>query len=304
MGHPFTNASAQVGQSNALGPPASELSEWPSATRYARHLEAYYGAITGAYDDWSSGIHGRLAARLVELASPIPGERVLDIGCGTGLVAQLVAERVGPSGEVIGVDIARRLLEVAARQGSPAVRFLHCPAEALVFSDLTFDLATLGDALAYLSDPWRALEEARRVLRRGARVAVSVLARALSTPAQELYHRLLVALERRHPVVVPRPPGDRTRFGEPEILARMLRSAGFTEVVTTMMVTGGRARDARQWTELMMGAGPSSHALLSVLGPAVRERFERELSEQMGLLGEEEAFRYHHPFTFAVAIRP
>jgi ubiquinone/menaquinone biosynthesis C-methylase UbiE len=304
MGHPSIIASAQVGQSSAPGPPFPVVSEWPSATRYARHLEAYYAAITGAYDDWSSGIHRRHAARLVDLAGPIPGERVLDIGCGTGLVAQMAAERVGPAGEVIGVDIARRLLEVAARQTSPAVRFLHCPAEALVFSDLTFDLATLSDALAYLSDPWRGLQEARRVLRRGARVAVSVLDRALSTPAQEVFHRLLLALEYRHPVVVPRPPGDRTRFGEPEVLARMLRAAGFIDVVTTTMVTGGRARDAREWTELMMGAGPSSHALLSVLGPSVRERFEAELTEQMALLGEEDAFRYHHPVTFAVGIRP
>jgi ubiquinone/menaquinone biosynthesis C-methylase UbiE len=304
MGLPFSNAGAQVGQSSAPSPSPSELPEWPSATRYARHLEAYYGAITGAYDDWSSGIHRRHAARLVELAGAIPGERVVDIGCGTGLVAQLAAERVGPSGEVIGVDIARRLLEVAVERASPAVRFLLCPAEALVFSDLTFDLATLSDALAYLSDPWRALREAHRVLRRGARIAVSVLDRALATPAQEVFHHQLVALERRHPVTVPRPPGDRTRFGEPAVLARMLRGAGFTEVVTTTMVTGGRARDAREWTELMMGAGPSSHALLSVLGPSVRERFETELSEQMALLGEEEAFRYHHPVTFAVAIRP
>lgn len=304
MGHPSINASAQVGESSALGPPPSGLSEWPSATRYARHLEAYYAAITGAYDDWSSGIHRRQAARLVELAGPIPGERVLDIGCGTGLAAQMAAERVGPSGEVIGVDIARRLLEVAARRASPGVRFVHCPAEALVFSDLTFDLVTLSDALAYLSDPWQALLEAHRVLRRGARVAVSVLARALTTPAQEAFHRLLIALEHHHPVIVPRPPGDRTRFGEPEVLVRMLRGAGFSDVVTTMMVTGGRARDAREWTDLMMGAGPSSHALLSVLGPSVRERFEAELSAQMAQLGEEEAFRYHHPVTFAVAIRP
>jgi O-methyltransferase/aklanonic acid methyltransferase len=302
MAEPFTNAGAQVRQSTA--PTAqSSPSEWPSATRYARHLDAYYGAVTGGYDDWSSGVHRRVAARLVEVAGPIPGERVLDIGCGTGLVTQMAAERVGISGEAIGVDIATRFLEVARRRASPRVRFLRVPAEALVFSDLTFDLVTIGDALPYLADPSRALVEARRVLRRGGRIAVSVLDRALSTPAQRVFRDLLRALERRHPVTVPRPPGDRSRFGEPGVLAGLLRAAGFADVVTTVMVTGGRAGSAREWTELMMGAGPSSHALLSVLGPAVRERFERELAEQMALLGEEEAFRYHHPFTFAAGIR-
>ncbi|HXZ99993.1 MAG TPA: methyltransferase domain-containing protein [Candidatus Binatia bacterium] len=288
-----------------MTPPALDAAdwEWPSATRYARHLASFYDAVTGAYDDWSSGVHRRVAARLVEIASPVPGERVLDVGCGTGLVTQMAAEWVGASGEVIGVDIAGRLLEVARRRASPRVRFLHVPAEALVFSDLTFDVVTVGDALPYLADPVRALSEARRVLRRGARIAVSVLDRALDTPAQAVYQELLLALERRHPIAVPRPPGDRSRFGEPEVVGRLLGAAGFTNVVTTMMVTGGRVTTAREWTDLMMGSGPSSHALLSVLGPAIRQGFEAELTERMSELGEDEAFRYHHPFTFAAAVR-
>ncbi|MGA3183973.1 MAG: class I SAM-dependent methyltransferase [Candidatus Dormibacteria bacterium] len=304
MSESFPYADGQARQSTAPVPPDSSPGEWPSATRYARHLEAYYDAVNDAYDDWSSGIHRRLGARLIEIASPLPGERLLDVGCGTGLVTQMAADRVGPSGEVFGVDIAKRLLEVAQRRASPRVRFFHVPAEALVFSDCTFDVVTIGDALPYLSDPRRALQEAYRVLRRGSRIAVSVLDRALSTPAQEVFHERLLALELRHPVVVPRPPGDRNRFGEPEVLAHLLASAGFAGIVTTTMVTGGRAATAREWTELMMGAGPSSHALLSVLGAPVRDRFEAELTEQMRKLGEDEAFRYHHPFTFAEAIRP
>jgi ubiquinone/menaquinone biosynthesis C-methylase UbiE len=303
MTGPFADAIAPARQSSAPATPGPE-SEWPSRTRYARHLEAYYDAVTAAYDDWSSGIHRRIAARLVELASPIPGERVLDVGCGTGLVARMAAERVGPSGEVIGVDIARRLLEVAEKRAGSRVRFLHVPAEELVFRDLTFDLVTMGDALPYVSDPERALGEAWRVLRPGARIAVSVLERSLATPAQELFDRMLLALEASHPVVVPRPPGDRSRLGEPEVLARLLGSAGFTHVATTMRVSGGRAGSAREWVELMIGAGPSSHALLSVLGPSVRDRFEAELTRQMGALDQDEFFRYHHPFTFAAGIRP
>jgi hypothetical protein len=88
------------------------------------------------------------------------------------------------------------------------------------------------------------------------------------------------------------------------MVERLLSAAGFTDVVTTVMVTGGRVATARAWTDLMMGAGPSSHALLSVLGPSVRAGFETDLTERMRLLGEDEAFRYHHPFTFAAGIRP
>ncbi|MGD0832895.1 MAG: methyltransferase domain-containing protein [Candidatus Dormibacteria bacterium] len=303
MVDPFTYADTPARECSAPEPSAPADEEWPSATRYARHLEAYYEAISPAYDDWSSGLHRRLAARLVEIASPLPGERLLDVGCGSGLVTQMAADRVGVSGEVIGIDIAQGLLDVAQRRASPSVRFLHVPAEALMFADSTFDVVTMGDALPFLADPQRALEEARRVLRRDARIAISVLNGHLATPAQDLYDEMLLALESRHPIVVPRPPGDRAHLGEPEVLERMLVAAGFTGVVTTVTVTGGRTASARAWTDLMMGAGPSSHAMLSVLGPSVRDEFEAELTEAMQDLGDDEAFRYHHPFTFAEAFR-
>src|ERR1035438_6257472 len=121
MADPFTYADTPARECSAREAPDPSRSEWPSATRYARHLEAYYDAISPAYDDWSSGVHRRLAARLVEIVSPLPGERVLDVGCGSGLVAQMAADRVGVSGEVIGIDIAHRLLEVAQSRASPDV---------------------------------------------------------------------------------------------------------------------------------------------------------------------------------------
>ena len=89
-----------------------------------------------------------------------------------------------------------------------------------------FDVVTIGDALPYLADPRRALDEASRVMRRGSRIAVSVLDRALSTPAQKVFHEQLLALERRHPIVVPRPPGDRL---VPR-LSRPRRSGGVRDV--------------------------------------------------------------------------
>src|ERR1035441_8026530 len=84
MADPFTYADTPARECSAREAPDPSRSEWPSATRYARHLEAYYDAISPAYDDWSSGVHRRLAARLVEVVSPLPGARVLDVGCGSG----------------------------------------------------------------------------------------------------------------------------------------------------------------------------------------------------------------------------
>src|SRR5207302_456718 len=132
----------------------------------------------------------------------------------------------------------------------------------LVFKPGTFDLVTMGEALAYLADPADALTEAYRVLRPGGRLAVSCHRRSLSTRAQDLFFQGLVPLARRHYLSLPRYSSDRSRFGEPAVLPQILGAAGFETVKLTEMVTGGRANDAREWTELMAGAGPLPYTLI------------------------------------------
>ena len=68
------------------------------------------------------------------------------------------------------------------------------------------------------------------------------------------------------------------------------------------MVTGGRAKGAEAWMELMAGAGPLPYTMLGVLGPQLRKEFARELEEDMEGLGEE-AFTYHHAYVFATATK-
>ena len=117
MSESFPYADEQARQSTAPVPLDSEEPEWPSATRYASHLESYYDAVTDAYDDWSSGIHRRLAARLIEIASPIPGERLLDVGCGTGLVTQIVgAVRKQPTVRVGTIAGSQKILNRLGQQ--------------------------------------------------------------------------------------------------------------------------------------------------------------------------------------------
>src|ERR1700687_2186016 len=136
------------------------------------HLVDFFDRIAPSYDSWAGGQHERVAARLVEWASPQKGEHVLDVGTGTGLVAHLVAPRVSP-GTVIGIDLSDHMLAIARSKRTKNVQFLGMAAEQLVFKPETFDLVTMGEALAYLSDPTDALAEAHRVLRPGGRLAVA-----------------------------------------------------------------------------------------------------------------------------------
>jgi SAM-dependent methyltransferase len=67
-------------------------------------------------------VFGAWAPILVELAQPRPSERVLDVACGTGIVARIAATRVGPGGTVVGIDLNPGMLSVARSVVSPAIR--------------------------------------------------------------------------------------------------------------------------------------------------------------------------------------
>jgi len=272
-----------------------------SSDEVVDHLVDFFDRIAPVYDTWAGGQHGRVATRLVDLAAPAKHEQALDVGTGTGLVAHLVAPRVSP-GLVFGVDLSDNMLSIARSKKVKNVQFVGMAAEHLVFRPAMFDLVTMGETLAYLADPTTALAEANRVLKTGGRLAVSCQRRSLSTRAQELFFQGLGPLARRHYLSLPRYSSERARFGEPDVLSQILNAAGFEVTRLTEMVTGGRASDARDWTELMAGAGPLPYTLIRSLGPRYRSELEAEVEAAMASLGDpDDAFRYHHSYVLVVA---
>jgi ubiquinone/menaquinone biosynthesis C-methylase UbiE len=272
-----------------------------SSDEMVDHLVDFFDRIAPSYDSWAGGQHERVAARLVDVASPQKGEHALDVGTGTGLVAHLVAPRVNP-GSVIGIDLSDQMLALARSKRGKNVQFLGMAAERLVFRPDTFDLVTMGEALAYLADPTDALAEAHRVLRTGGRLALSCQRRSLSTRAQDLFFQGLAPLARRHYLSLPRYSSERARFGEPDVLPQILSGAGFDITRVTEMVTGGRTKDAREWIDLMTAAGPLPYTLIHALGPRYRTELEAEVEEAMASLGDpDDSFRYHHSYLLTVA---
>ena len=136
------------------------------------------------------------AERLIALARPRPGERVLDVGCGTGIAARRAAPRVGNTGRVVGLDASQGMLAVArmvaGREGL-SIDWREGRAEALPFTDGEFDLILCQYALMFFSDPSAALAEMRRVLTDGGRALVSVWQGLDRHP---FYERLDRAIER------------------------------------------------------------------------------------------------------------
>ncbi len=119
-----------------------------------------------------------LATLVLDRVSPRPGERVLDVACGTGIVARRAARLVGDGGRVVGVDPSPAMLAVArsaAVSEDVSVEWQEGTAEALPFPDASFDLAFCQMGLQFFPDKQAGLTELHRVLVPGGRTAVSVL---------------------------------------------------------------------------------------------------------------------------------
>ena len=112
--------------------------------------------------------------RVIDAVDARPGMRILDLACGPATLSKQLAARVAPGGEVVGVDLAPGMIELARAAGIPNARFEVMDVEDLDFADSSFDAASCGHGLQFVPDLGRALREARRVLRAGARFAASV----------------------------------------------------------------------------------------------------------------------------------
>ncbi|ALV30926.1 methyltransferase domain-containing protein [Streptomyces sp. CdTB01] len=124
------------------------------------------------------GRRGRAFTRLAELSGAEPGDRVLDVGCGTGYLTRRMAARVGPDGAVTGVDPSTPVLDYARRKkqhpGGAPCTYREGIAEALDLPDASFDTVVTSLMLHHLPEELRpaALREMHRVLRPGGRLLV------------------------------------------------------------------------------------------------------------------------------------
>ena len=140
--------------------------------------KAYGGNAAENYERFFvPAIGAPLANDLIAMAQLRLGERVLDVACGTGIVARRAAERVGTSGSVAGVDLTAAMLTVAravATAASVPIHWYETSAEAMPLPDDAFDVVFCQLGLQFVADKEAALGEMRRVLAPGGRVFVSV----------------------------------------------------------------------------------------------------------------------------------
>jgi ubiquinone/menaquinone biosynthesis C-methylase UbiE len=167
------------------------------------------------------------ASRLIQAANPQLGERVLDLACGTGIVARKVAARIGSNGSIVGIDLNPNMLTVAravAQREGLDIEWHQGRAEKLPFADASFHLVLCQFALMFFADRQAALTEVQRVLIDGGRLLLSVWQSLNQHP---FYQKLHEVIEQRLGMSGVQ---DIFALGDASRLRASLTDAGFQQV--------------------------------------------------------------------------
>jgi ubiquinone/menaquinone biosynthesis C-methylase UbiE len=214
-------------------------------------------------------VFGPLARVFLRRVALRPGQRVLDLACGTGVVARLAAPVLGPTGSVVGVDLNPAMLEVArahAPVGGAPIEWRQADAAALPFPDAGFDAVLCQQGLQFFPDRPAALREMRRVLRPGGLVGVCTWRAVEHSPC----HLAIAAALRRHA------GEDAARrfqapfgLGDGDSLRRAMGDAGFRDADIRVEVVVRRLLPPEESVPGLLAGTPVGPEV-AALGEAVR----------------------------------
>jgi ubiquinone/menaquinone biosynthesis C-methylase UbiE len=196
-----------------------------------------------------------LAREVFALSPPRAGERVLDVACGTGIVARKAAELVGPEGRVVGVDVNPLMVEVAQNLPEPGggpVEFVEGDGTALELVDDSFDVVYCQQGLQFFPDREAGAREMRRVLVDGGRAVVA----AWSGIEHQPLFAALADAEERH-LAAAGVPASRDELevpfslGDSDQIGALFEGAGFENVEVTERAFNGEFATASRFIERM-----------------------------------------------------
>ncbi len=249
------------------------------------HLRDMWGGVAGAWDRHADfvDLRGRqVTERMLELAAPRPGERVLELACGPASVGIAAADRVRPGGEVVVSDVAAEMTAIARRRadalGLANVATLELDLEQIAQPECSFDVAVCREGLMLVPDPARAAREIRRVLRPGGRLALSVWGPRDRNPWLGIVFDV-VGEQLGAPVP---PPGIPHPFSldDPDRLARLLADAGLVDVVVEELSTPYHAASFEEWWQRSSElAGPLAKRLAALPDEVTRALHARAREE-------------------------
>jgi len=202
---------------------------------------------------------------LIDRARPAPGERIVDVGCGCGATTSALAQRAGPTGHVLGIDISSPML-ARARQLAPAglpVDFELADATVYPFASASFDLLVSRFGVMFFAEPVLSFANLRKALRPRGRLAFACWREPRDNPWLMLPLQAAYQHVPKLPQLGPEEPGPFSFAAEPRV-NRILSEAGYSGIALercdlVLDVAIGRGLDAA--VEGALEIGPASRAL-------------------------------------------
>jgi len=231
--------------------------------------DAYERYLAPAFRPW--------AEDLIRLAAVTEGERILDVACGTGIVARQVASRVGEAGRVVGLDVNGDMLSVAraaSADSRPPIEWRQGNALDLPFQPGDFDAVFCEQAIAFFSEPVTALGEMRRVLAAGGRAVVSVCRPIRYSPAYVAMADVLAGHVGADAALMMRSPFSPWAVDE---FRHLFVAAGFAGVHVTIAVGALRYPSAAEFLRREAASSPLAQPI-AALPARARDELIRELS--------------------------
>jgi SAM-dependent methyltransferase len=231
------------------------------------------------YEEWRvPAVFAPLARQVLDQTEIPPGARVLDVACGSGIVARGVAQRMGPAGRVVGLDFNQGMLEAARRAAAAEevdIEWREGNAEDLPFANASFDLVFCQQSLQFFPDRGRALAEMHRVLVPGGKVVIATWRGLDRHPFSAALDR---AVRRRLSA-----PGLETAFslGEPATLAMLVREAGFSDVSIEPITIEANYAQPERFVELHVAAAAAGIPTFHGMDTAARASLIEDIREEM-----------------------
>jgi ubiquinone/menaquinone biosynthesis C-methylase UbiE len=223
------------------------------------------------------------APLVVALADPRPGERVLDVACGTGVVARLASQRVGRTGTVVGLDLNRGMLAVAASSVAgqaptgAAITWREASAMAMPFPDGSFDIVYCQLGLQFFPDRRAALREMYRVPGPGGRLGLMVWRSIEYSPGFEAFADMLARHVSSEAARTMRAP---FALGDADELRELIRAAGFGEIAIRQVTGAARFRSATRFVQDQVAGSSLAGQVAKVSGEA-RAALVRDIGEAL-----------------------
>lgn len=217
--------------------------------QFSGQVNSMFDRISGVYDRMNrvmtAGLDQTWRERAADRVRLEPGQKALDLCCGTGDLALALAERVGPEGHVTGADFSRPMLELATEKASSGgvgqVEFEWADALHLPYDDGSFDAVTISFGARNLADLAKGLSEMHRVLKPGGRLAILEITQPRRQPLMTFFG---IWFDRIVPLLG-KVAGDSSAytylpesvrsFPDAESLGEKLDQAGFRHVRWTLM---------------------------------------------------------------------